>query len=504
MSLVLEFLSGSLKGETKKFAGNLVRAGRDPQGELVFDYQKDPAVSFNHAVIEGENGRYEMKDLGSTNGTLVNGKKIDRQVLADGDLISFGQAGPQAKVRLPLSAPPSVEGTPGGATKILILDRPKIHLEVVGGPGQGKKLDFEFPSGRVIKLGREKNNDVSFFDPPTPVVSRYHAEISKSGESFLLEDLGSTNGTFLNGKKISGRVSLKNGDRILLGGNGPELAVSLEGPKSFAPPPPSAGKKTGLVIAGGVGIGFLVLAGVLFFFFESDKPEKPAGGSSSSQQAVEELAPSQAEFAYVERRVKELAAALSEDSSKVKPSFVSLVIEQIHHLKQDRRAIEILLEKGKKYLPDMMRALKKRNLPPNLAYLSYIESKFDTLAKSPSGAVGLWQFMIPTARQYKLRVEPARKIDERTNPAKATQAAVEYLDFLIRDRSSAFKAIASYNTGQGSVSRASRKVEDYLAHGDYFYLSQKGLIPAQTRDYVPRFLAAAVISSDPARFGFSP
>jgi hypothetical protein len=46
-------------------------------------------------------------------------------------------------------------------------------------------------------------------------------------------------------------------------------------------------------------------------------------------------------------------------------------------------------------------------------------------------------------------------------------------------------------------------VEDYLTHGDYFYLSQKGLIPQETRDYVPRFLAAAILYTDPGRFGFS-
>jgi membrane-bound lytic murein transglycosylase D len=165
--------------------------------------------------------------------------------------------------------------------------------------------------------------------------------------------------------------------------------------------------------------------------------------------------------------------------------------------------MQILFEKGPLYLPDAMRALKKKKLPQEMAFLSFIESRFDTAARSPSAAVGLWQFMIPTARDFGLRVEPARKIDERTNPGKSTEAAAKYLDFLIRDRGSAFKAIASYNTGQGSVSRASRKVEDYLAHGDYFYLSQKGLIPEETRDYVPRFLAAAILYTDPERFGLS-
>lgn len=497
MALVLEFLSGSIRGELR-FDGRLVRIGRDLQGEVVFDFQKDPAVSFNHAVIEAADGRYELKDLGSTNGTLVNGKKITRHFLADGDLVAFGSAGPQVKVRLDEASHGISESA--GATRILVLDRPKLRLEVIKGPAQGKKFEFDLTPGRVVKLGRERNNDVAFFEPPSPVVSRYHAELTKSGEGLFLEDAGSTNGTFLNDKKISGRAAVKNGDRIVLGNNGPELTVGLETPAPLAPIKPPAKKKPVLVfsIAGGA---VAVLAVVLVALFSSGETEKADGSVSESIESG--AAVDNEDFAYVERRVKELSSALHEDSSKVKPSFVSVVMEQVNHLKKDKLGIRILLEKGPVYLPEAMRALKRKRLPPELAYLAYIESKFNPTAKSPSGAVGLWQFMIPTAKDHGLKVDPKRKIDERTDPAKSTIAAAEYLNFLIRDRGSAFKAIASYNTGQGSVSRASRKVEDYLAHGDYFYLSQKGLIPQETRDYVPRFLAAAILYTDPGRFGFS-
>ena len=80
MALILEFLYGSIKGE-RRFDGNLIRVGRDPQGEIAFDFQKDPAVSFNHAIIEAAAGRYELKDLGSTNGTFVDLERIEHHVL---------------------------------------------------------------------------------------------------------------------------------------------------------------------------------------------------------------------------------------------------------------------------------------------------------------------------------------------------------------------------------------------------------------------------------------
>lgn len=165
MALVLEFLSGSIQGE-RRFDGRLVCIGRDLQGEVVFDFQKDPAVSFNHAVIEETSGRWEIKDLGSTNGTLVNGKKITRHFLADGDLAAFGSAGPQVKVRLDEAS--YTAALPAGATRILVLDRPKLRLEVIKGPAQGKKFEFELIPGRVVKLGRERNNDVAFFEPAPP------------------------------------------------------------------------------------------------------------------------------------------------------------------------------------------------------------------------------------------------------------------------------------------------------------------------------------------------
>ena len=499
----MEFLSGSIQGE-RRFDGRLVRIGRDTQGEVVFDFQKDPAVSFNHAVLEELGGRWVLRDLGSTNGTLVNGRKITHHFLVDGDIAAFGLAGPQVRIR-PDEAP-RTSAEPAGATRILVLDLPKLKLEVVRGPAQGKKFEFDLTPGRVVKLGRERNNDIAFFEPPSPLVSRYHAELSKSGEGLFLEDVGSTNGTFLNGKRISGRTAVKNGDRIVLGNNGPELTIGLETPTPVLPPKRPAPKKPVLVfsIAGGA---VVVLAVSLFALLGTGETEKADGsvaaGIETGDEAVE--AAGNEDFAYIERRVKELSTALHEDSSKVKPSFVSVVMEQVNHLKKDKLGIRILLEKGPVYLPDAMRALKRKKLPPELAYLSYIESKFDPKAKSPSGAVGLWQFMIPTAKDHGLKVDLSRKIDERTDPAKATIAAAGYLDFLIREKSgSAFKAIASYNTGQGSVRKASRKVEDYLTHGDYFYLSQKGLIPQETRDYVPRFLAAAILYTDPTRFGFSP
>lgn len=502
MSIVLEFLSGSIQGE-RRFDGRQVRIGRDTQGEVVFDFQKDPAVSFNHAILEEAGGRWELRDLGSTNGTLVNGKKITRHFPADGDVVAFGLAGPQVRIHLDESSRPSAE--PAGSTRILVLDLPKLKLEVLKGPAQGKEFEFDLTPGRVVKLGRERNNDVAFFDPPSPVVSRYHAELSKSGEGLFLEDAGSTNGTFLNGKKISGRAAVKNGDRIVLGNNGPEISVGLETPAPFAPHKSPVKKKPVLLysVASGAVVVLAVLAFALFGTGETEKADGSVAASIDTGDEAAEAAGGE-DFAYIERRVKELSAALHEDSSKVKPSFVSVVMEQVNHLKKDKLGIRILLEKGPVYLPDAMRALKRKKLPPELAYLAYIESKFNPTAKSPSGAVGLWQFMIPTAKDHGLKVDLNRKIDERTDPAKATVAAAEYLDFLIREKSgSAFKAIASYNTGQGSVRKASRKVEDYLTHGDYFYLSQKGLIPQETRDYVPRFLAAAILYTDPGRFGFT-
>ena len=151
---------------------------------------------------------------------------------------------------------------------------------------------------------------------------------------------------------------------------------------------------------------------------------------------------------------------------------------------------------------DMISAkLARKNMPQGLIYLAMIESGFNPTAKSPVGARGLWQFMSPTARQYGLKVRG--RVDERVNPARATDAALEYLSDLYDKFGSWYLAAAAYNTGQGRVARVMKQVTGSTKGTDADFYRIAHRLPKETREYVPKLIAAARIGSNPGQYGFA-
>jgi membrane-bound lytic murein transglycosylase D len=160
----------------------------------------------------------------------------------------------------------------------------------------------------------------------------------------------------------------------------------------------------------------------------------------------------------------------------------------------------VYLERMPRYEPMITRKLEQRGMPKDLVYLAMIESGFNPRAKSRVAAQGLWQFMGPTAREYGLRI--GRGVDERNNPERATDAALTYLSRLHDRFGSWYLAAAAYNTGQGRVARI-MKQETGRTKGtdaDYYRISHR--LPKETRDYVPKMIAAAKIGRNPAKYGF--
>lgn len=137
------------------------------------------------------------------------------------------------------------------------------------------------------------------------------------------------------------------------------------------------------------------------------------------------------------------------------------------------------------------------NLPADLIFLSLVESGFSTHAKSRAQAVGPWQFIKGTAKAYDLRVD--NWIDERRDPLKSTVAAARYLRDLHQLFGSWPLAMAAYNAGERKVGRALVRAQA----DDFWDLTDTKLLKLETKEYVPRFLAAALIAKDPARFGLA-
>lgn len=161
-----------------------------------------------------------------------------------------------------------------------------------------------------------------------------------------------------------------------------------------------------------------------------------------------------------------------------------------------RASIERSLERGRQYLPKMSSILAEEGVPPELVYLPIIESGFRLNAVSPAGAVGPWQFIRGTGQRYGLRID--RYVDERRDPEKATRAAARYLHDLYDMFDDWHLSLAAYNTGEANVAR----VRDTAQTDDYWEMIDRGYLPSETRQYVPRALAAMEIGTYAEEYGF--
>lgn len=162
------------------------------------------------------------------------------------------------------------------------------------------------------------------------------------------------------------------------------------------------------------------------------------------------------------------------------------------------------LERGTRFEPMIRAKLLAADLPEDLYYLALVESGFDYHAYSRAAAVGMWQFMASTARAVGLRVD--WWVDERRDPVKSTDAAIRYLASL-KDQfgGSLYLAAAAYNGGSGRVSRGLAQHANALSgvEGDdrFFALAETGYLRAETREYVPQLIAAALVGKYPDRYG---
>lgn len=162
------------------------------------------------------------------------------------------------------------------------------------------------------------------------------------------------------------------------------------------------------------------------------------------------------------------------------------------------------LSRGTRYEPMIRAKLRAVGMPEELTYLALIESGYDPHAYSRAAAVGMWQFMSSSARGVGMRVD--WWIDERRDPALATDGAIRLLRDLQRQFSgSLYLAAAAYNAGSGRVARGLTRFAGELdgAEGEdrFFALAEQDYLRAETKNYVPQLIAAALVAKMPIRYG---
>lgn len=157
------------------------------------------------------------------------------------------------------------------------------------------------------------------------------------------------------------------------------------------------------------------------------------------------------------------------------------------------RLLAAYLDRSDRWRDEVIPILASHDVPEEFVYLALIESGMDPAAESPAAAAGLWQFTPETARQYGLVVGDS--VDERLDWRRSTGAAGRYLRDLYRQFGTWELAAAAYNAGPGRVSRALAET----GSESYWDLLEIGRLPAETRAYVPKFLAIVQLAASRER-----
>ncbi len=251
--------------------------GRDPASTVAFSGDDARVVSTRHAELRHQDGGWVLVDLGSRNGSYLNGQRVqDQSNLAAGDEIRLGETGP----RLAVVATSEIVGA-------TLAEHPAYDLSSAPSPrppearpygitliatATGKRFEAK---GTRIRLGRGKECEVRPVEGGEGIVSRVHAELSVGPSGGLsLRDVGSKNGTFLNGDRIQDPMPVRLGDRITLGPGGPVLVVEGigTGPMKAAVRPPAPAEA----------MGQKTVMGLINSALEQAREERRRGGRGST------------------------------------------------------------------------------------------------------------------------------------------------------------------------------------------------------------------------------
>lgn len=572
--------------------------GCDAAGDLQVDDQR---ISRAWAAVFLRDGRWWIRDLGCPGGLVLNGAPTQTSPLPPRAALVLGRSG----LSVVLEADPG-SGSPQRATGAAVPAHPddgrtRLHAAphrpapaaTVGGSGvirvqvAGQAAPREFAA--AVRIGRDPSCALQVDDDG---VSRAHAEIFPLGGQWWVRDLGSSNGTYLDGQRIV-ESALPNRGSLRLGADGPTLelshAAAAPGPSPSATPrsieevashyfdPDSkapAGDRTmwvrraystiqrkqkrryGSVIAGIAGLLLVAVAIGVFQYLQLQRTRGLAEQLFYNMKAVElqlvrledqvlasgdtthdgELRQGRAQLAEMasqydalleelgvlgddlpaeDRLILRMARVFGECEIAMPGDFVQEVKRYIGIWRSNDRLAKALGRAHQQGLPEpILRTLAQHHMLPQFFYVALQESDFRPQAVGPQTrfgiAKGLWQLMPETAIHYGLSTGPLLDLpeydpaDQRFDAVAATGAAARYLADLYRGeaQASGLLVLASYNWGTTRVRNHIRAMKENPRDRNFWRLLAQTDMPKETRDYVLLIFSAAVIGEDPRLFGF--
>ncbi len=243
-----------------------------------------------------------------------------------------------------------------------------------------------------------------------------------------------------------------------------------------------------------------------YFERKSDSDENPLNRSASSASAPAKPSTANAlkgDQQLLELLEKDLNKAVEQPKERRRLQFSKQVVDHPkvrqfirQYTTTAKGQIQTLLSRSGKFMPMISKVLSEEGLPEELGYLALVESELLVHATSQFGAVGLWQFVPATARQYGLRID--NWVDERRDPIKSTRAAAAYLKELHSYYGRWYLVTAAYNAGPTIINKALQKSKA----DDFWDIKNKAQLSEETRNFVPKFVAISLIANDPKKYGF--
>ncbi len=218
-------------------------------------------------------------------------------------------------------------------------------------------------------------------------------------------------------------------------------------------------------------------------YSDLERPQAQISENESSSEMVE---------ANVDRPYQSKYGNVSLDQNKHVDKWIN------YFTGKGRKHMVRYLARSSRYLPMMKNTLRENGLPEELVYVALIESGFSPVAHSHANAVGYWQFIRGTGKRYGLRIDGL--IDERRDPVLSTKAAAEYFKTLYGMFGDWHLALAGYNAGENRVHRA---IKRFYTRDFWKLYNQRRSFASETKNYVPKFIAATMIAKNPEKYGFT-
>lgn len=522
----LEVVKGVEKGRRYPINDGANSIGRSSSNTITL-HPEEKAVSGHHAILYKSPENILIQDIQSTNGTYINDTKAQERQITPSDTIGFGQMGPRLRI---------------------IVSGVELSTDAI----DAGTATTSYPDTGDCTIDDENHTDKL---PPThstldaiPVISQ---ELPKKPVSLVPENASMT--VDIENRLIQNKLDTTDMQSLLQNGKRIEKILDRgnlhEAQSSLLASAYSAGKRTRkiwiiiisvisalsliiIVFLGGRLLHYrhmlhkgLSLENKLDVFedkiFQAHK--NPQVAQKDIAAMIEELEKTKAELAAVkknihnddqekfyldetEKMIDEIMVRFGETDYHIPPMMVERVKYHLGIFSgRMKSTITKYLRRKQKYFPMIIETFKQNNLPPDLAYISMLESGFNPTIISHAGARGLWQFMPKTGRSYGLKVN--NNIDERCNPEKATRAAAEYFKDLISifgGKSSVMLAMAAYNAGEYRISGALKRIEDPIRNRDFWYIYRMGHLAEETNEYIPKVLALMIIDKHRDKYGFEP